>query len=133
MKDKELLVAEKKEVPSQGGEFTREGPYFTPAVDICETDRELTIFADMPGVKPGGLDIELKEGILSIEGRIPDEDSPMEPLLTEFRTGSYFRRFRVTDSVDADKIAASMSNGVVKVTLPKTEKAIPRKIEIKAA
>lgn len=130
MTDKELQVSEKQEVTPGGGELTREGIYFTPAVDICETDKELMILADMPGVKPGGVDIELKEGILSIEGKVSVATQAGENLLSEYRKGSYFRSFRVTDSVDAVKIAASLSNGVLKVTLPKHEKAMPKKIPI---
>ena len=130
MADKELQVAEKQEVSPEGGEFTRQGVYFTPAVDICETEKELLIVADMPGVRADGADIELKEGVLTIEGKVADQNQGGEPLLTEYRKGSYFRSFRVTDSVDAEKIAATMSNGVLKVTLPKAEKAMPRKIAI---
>ncbi len=130
MTDKELQVTEKQEITPERGELTREGVYFTPAVDICETEKELMILADMPGVKPGGVDIELKEGILSIEGKVPVPIQAEESLLSEYRKGSYFRSFRVTDSVDAGKIAAALSNGVLKVTLPKHPKAIPRKIPI---
>jgi HSP20 family protein len=132
MTDKELRVADKQEVVAEGGELTRQGIYFTPAVDICETEKELIILADMPGVNPDGVDIELKEGVLSIEGKVPDLRDPGKPLLSEYRKGSYFRSFRVTDSIDSDKIAASMSNGVLKVTLPKAAKAMPKKIEITA-
>ncbi len=132
MTDQELQVADKQEITPEGGELTRAGIYFTPAVDICETAKELIIFADMPGVKPDGVDIELKDGILSIEGKVPDEQQAEESLLSEYRKGSYFRSFRVTDTVNADKIAASMANGVLKVTLPKAEKAMPKKIEISA-
>ncbi|MGD9817117.1 MAG: Hsp20/alpha crystallin family protein [Desulfomonilaceae bacterium] len=130
MSDKELQVTEKKEVAEQGGEFIRQGVYFTPAVDICETDEELMIFADMPGVKSDGVDIELKEGTLSIEGKVIDDPQVGEPLLSEYRKGSYFRSFRITDSVDTDRIAAALVNGVLKVTLPKIPKAVPRKIAI---
>lgn len=132
MTDKELQVAEKQEVSTQGGELTREGIYFTPTVDVCETEKELTIFADMPGVKTDGVDVELKEGVLSIQGKVPDTPQTGENLLTEYRKGSYFRSFRVTESVDPSKIAASLSNGVLKVILPKHEKAMPRKIQITA-
>lgn len=132
MTDKELQVVEKQEVAPQQGELTRQGVYFTPAVDICETERELMILADMPGVKSDGVDVELKEGILTIEGRIPGTGLTGEPLLTEYRPGNYFRNFRVGEMIDADKIAASMSNGVLKVTLPKSAKAIPKKIQITA-
>ena len=132
MADKELQVAEKQEVSAQEGELTRQGVYFTPAVDICETEKELIILADMPGVKSDGVEIELKEGILSVEGRIPPLGQTGELLLTEYRPGNYFRSFRVTEGVDADKIAASISNGVLKVTLPKSERALPKKIQITA-
>ena len=130
MTDKELQVAEKQEVTAEGGELTREGIYFTPPVDVCETEKELMILADMPGVKSDGVDIELKDGVLSIEGKVPLEPSAGENLLSEYTKGSYFRSFRVTDSVDAGKIAASISNGVLKVTLPKHEKAMPKKIPV---
>ncbi len=132
MADKELQVAEKQEVSPERGEFTREGIYFTPAVDICETEKEIMIFADMPGVKPDGTEIELKEGILTIEGKVQALPSAGEQLLAEYRKGNYFRSFRVADSVDPEKIAASMSNGVLKLTLPKAQRALPRKIEISA-
>jgi HSP20 family protein len=130
MTDKELQVSEKQEIAADGAELTREGIYFTPAVDICETDQELMILADMPGLKADGVDIELKEGILSIEGRVPAATQSGENLLSEYKKGSYFRSFRVTDTVDAGKIAASLSNGVLKVTLPKHEKALPKKIPV---
>lgn len=132
MTDKELQVSEKKEVTAEGGELTREGLYFSPAVDICETEKELVILADMPGVKPGGVDIELKDGVLSIEGKATGLTQSGETLLSEYRKGNYFRSFRVTDTVDAGKIAANLSNGVLKVTLPKHEKAKPKKIPVTA-
>lgn len=130
MTDKELQVSEKQPVPAEEGEFTREGVYFTPAVDICETEKELMILADMPGVSPEGVDIEIREGILTIEGKVAARAEEAENLLTEYRQGNYFRNFRVTDTVDSDKIEASMSNGVLKVVLPKAEKAMPRKVAI---
>ena len=132
MADKELQLAEKQEVTGKEGEFTREGAYFTPAVDICETEKELVILADMPGVKPDGVDIEVKEGILTIEGKVPPAATTGEALLMEYKQGNYFRSFRITDLVDTNKIAAAISNGVLKVTLPKMEKAVPRKIPITA-
>jgi HSP20 family protein len=130
MTDKELQVAEKREVTPERGELTREGIYFTPAVDICESEKELVILADMPSVKPEGVDIELKEGVLSIAGKVADAAQAGESLLLEYKQGNYFRSFRITDSVDGSKIAASISNGVLKLILPKHEKAIPRKIPI---
>jgi HSP20 family protein len=132
MADQEIQVAEKREVAPDQGEFTREGVYFTPAVDICETGKELIVLVDMPGVGSENVDVELKDNILSIEGKLTAAPVGGEELLTEYRTGSYFRTFRVTDIIDQGKISASMSDGVLHVRLPKTEKAVPRKIAITA-
>ncbi|MEJ2718713.1 MAG: Hsp20/alpha crystallin family protein [Deltaproteobacteria bacterium] len=130
MADEQLQVSDKEEISGAEGEFTREGVYFTPPVDICEMEKEIVILADMPGVKSDGVDIELKEGILSIEGNIAASDVAGEELLTEYQKGNYFRSFRITDAVDGNKIAASLADGVLKVTLPKAEKAMPKKIPI---
>jgi HSP20 family protein len=92
--------------------------------------RERIVFSP-PSVSETDTDrLRLKEGTLSIEGRIPQVGQTGQVLLTEYRLGSYFRNFRVTDAVDADKISASMSNEVLKVTLPKIEKAVPKEIPI---
>jgi HSP20 family protein len=130
MADQEIKAAAKQEVLPEKGEFTREGVYFTPAVDIYESEKELTLLVDMPGVSGENVDIELKEDILSIEGKLATPPPVGESLLTEYRTGSYFRTFRVTDVVDRGKIAASMTDGVLQLKLPKAEKAVPRKISI---
>jgi HSP20 family protein len=130
MADQEIQAAEKRELTPEGGEFTREGTYFTPAVDICETEKELVVLVDMPGVASGDVEIELKENVLLIEGKVTSEAGKGQELLTEYRTGNYFRTFRITDVVDQAKIAATMSDGVLHLTLPKAEKAVPRKIPI---
>jgi HSP20 family protein len=104
--------------------------YFTPAVDIYESENELTLVVDMPGVSGEHVDIELKDDILSIEGKLATPPPLGEALLTEYRTGNYFRTFRITDVIDRSKIAASMTDGVLQLKLPKSEKAVPRKIPI---
>lgn len=130
MADQEIQASGKQEVAPDRGEFTREGVYFTPAVDIYESEKELVLLVDMPGVSGDDIDIELKEDILSIEGKLASEQPSGESLLTEFRTGNYFRTFRITDLVDRAKISASMNDGVLQLKLPKAEKAVPRKIPI---
>lgn len=130
MADQEIKAAAKQEVATEKGEFTREGVYFTPAVDIYESENELTLVVDMPGVSGESVDIELKDDILSIEGKLATPPPLGEALLTEYRTGNYFRTFRITDVVDRSKIAASMTDGVLQLKLPKAEKAVPRKILI---
>lgn len=130
MTDTELQVTEKQEVKPAEGELTHEGVYFTPAVDILENPKELVVMVDMPGVDKDRVEIDLKDNILSIVGRVPEESAEGEGLLTEYRTGNFFRTFRITDVVDQSKITASMADGVLKVVLPKAEKAVPRKISI---
>ncbi len=130
MTDQELQIAEKKPVPAEKGEFTREGVYFTPAVDIYETAKDLIMLVDMPGVDNEHVDIDLKNDVLSLVGRVEAAGEKGRELLAEYRTGNYFRSFRITDVIDQSKISASMADGVLKLTLPKAEKAVPRKIAI---
>jgi HSP20 family protein len=129
MADQELEVTQKQPLASDAGEFTREGIYFSPAVDIFDTQKELIMLADMPGVNSDNVEIDLNEDILTILGKIQVEDKG-QTILTEYRMGNYFRTFRLTEVVDSSKITASMSDGVLKITLPKVEKAVPRKIQI---
>jgi len=132
MTDQELQATEKQQIAHPEGEFTREGTYFVPAVDIYENSKELILLADMPGVRTGDAEVDLKEGTLTIVGKVGGESDQGEPILTEYRIGSYFRSFRLTDVIDQGKITAGMSDGVLKLTMPKVEKAIPRKIAISA-
>jgi HSP20 family protein len=102
---------------------------YSPAVDILETEQELILFADMPGVKPEELDVRFDNGELRLRGRCT-ATAPEQPLLEEYRVGDYFRAFSVTEDVNADKISAELKNGVLTVHLPKAEKLKPRKIQV---
>jgi len=130
MADQELQVTQKQEIAPEKGELTLEGPYFSPAVDIYSTETELVLMADMPGVHGDQVEIDLRDDVLSILGKVPAESGSGESLLTEYRTGNYFRTFRLTDDIDRNKITAALSDGVLKLTLPKAAKAVPRKIPI---
>ena len=130
MAEQELQVTQKQEVSPEKGELTLEGPYFSPAVDIYGTETELVLMADMPGVQSDQVEVDLREDILSILGKVDSESGPGESLLAEYRTGNYFRTFRLTDDIDRNKITAALSDGVLKLTLPKAAKAVPRKIPI---
>jgi HSP20 family protein len=132
MTEHELQVTEKKEVQPSQGELTYEGTYFTPAVDIFGTEKELVLLADLPGVDGNAVEVDLRDDTLTIVGKVPPTTPEGEPLLTEYQTGNYYRSFRITEIVDQSKITASMSDGVLKLVLPKVEKAVPRKIPITA-
>ncbi|HMK36385.1 MAG TPA: Hsp20/alpha crystallin family protein [Desulfomonilaceae bacterium] len=130
MADQELQVTGKHALPAETGELTREGVYFAPAVDIYATEKELVLLADMPGVNAEHVEIDLNEDTLTILGRVPSESARGQTLLSEYKTGNYFRTFRITEIVDRSKITASISDGVLRLILPKVEKAVPRKIPI---
>jgi HSP20 family protein len=132
MTDQELQATQKQQVAAPEGEFTYEGTYFVPAVDIYENTKELVLLADMPGVQTGDVEIDLKEGTLTIVGKVTADTNEGESILAEYQVGNYFRSFRLTDVIDQSKISAAMSDGVLKLVMPKVEKAIPRKIPITA-
>lgn len=130
MSETGLSATDKQEVAPQTGEFTREGIYFSPAVDIYATEKELVLLADMAGVGQEGVEIELRDNVLSIIGKIRETPAKLDTLLAEYRFGNYFRTFQISEIVDQAKITASIVDGVLKVVLPKVEKAVPRKIPI---
>jgi HSP20 family molecular chaperone IbpA len=131
MESRSLQAKEKAEVTAPG-EDIRPGLVFTPAVDILENEKELKLFADMPGVNAKNLTIDLNENVLTLSGDVESQDKPGEvDLLREYRTGRYFREFRLSQVIDQGKIEAELKDGVLSLILPKVEKAKPRKIEVR--
>ncbi|MFZ0611391.1 MAG: Hsp20/alpha crystallin family protein [Desulfobacterales bacterium] len=129
---KEIQPKEKQEL-SVPAEQTKSGPVFTPAVDIFETDKAITLVADLPGVKPTDLNIDLRDDVLTLMGEVtPWEGSGEEDLLVEYEIGRYMRQFTLSEVIDQAKIDAQMNDGVLRLTLTKVEKATPRKISVKA-
>jgi len=112
-------------------EWTRDNPVFTPRVDILETDHELTLFADMPGVKPDGVDIRFEKGELTVHGRCAPRTGAGNAVWQEYGVGDFFRTFSVSEAIDPDKITAELKQGVLTVHLPKREAVKPKKITIK--
>ena len=129
---KELQVKEKQEVATPA-EQTQSGLVFTPEVDIFETDREITLLADMPGVAAEQVEIDLKENVLTLSGDVkPWETSDESDVLVEFEIGKYYRQFTLSEVIDQGKIEAKLEDGVLRLTLPKAEKAVPRQIPVNA-
>jgi HSP20 family protein len=128
---KELKAREKAEV-SAPAEQTKPGPTFIPAVDIFETDQEITVLADMPGVKAKDLAIDLRENTLTLSGDVESpEGANEEEVLREYRTGNYYRQFTLSEGIDQSKIEAALKDGVLRLRLPKVEAAAPRTIPVK--
>jgi len=128
---KELKVREKQEVTSPA-EQTTPGLVFTPAVDIFETEKEITLLADMPGVRADDLIIDLRDNTLTLSANIaPVGDAKEENLIREYETGRYYRQFSLSEIINQEKIDAKLNDGVLRLTLPKVEKATPKKIIVK--
>jgi len=130
---RELQVKEKQEL-SSSAEQTHDGLVFVPAVDICESDTAISLTADMPGVASEDIDIDLRDGVLTLSGAVrPFEAAVENDLLVEFEIGRYYRQFNLAESIDQGGIEASHKDGVLHLTLPKQEKAQPRRITVNAA
>ena len=106
---------------------------WVPAVDIKETDKEFVIHADIPGVDPDDIDVHMEDGMLSIKGERESESKEEREgyKRVERQRGSFYRRFSLPDTANAEKISAKSKNGVLEITIPKQEKAHPRKISVK--
>ena len=129
---KALQAKEKAEVTAPA-EQTMAGLVFTPAVDIFETEKDITLLADMPGVKVGDLNIDLRESVLTLDGDVkPPEGDDEVDVIREYRTGKYYRQFTLSQVIDQAKIDAELKDGVLRLRLPKVEAATPRKIIIKS-
>src|SRR5207253_2450605 len=96
-------------------EATRGGAHFTPRVDIFETDRELTLTAELPGVRPEDVDLHYEKGELILHGRVRPRQGNRVLLLNEYEEGDFYRAFSIHESVDATKIEAECKNGVLTV------------------
>ena len=130
---KALQVREKSEVSGMT-EQTKPGLVFTPDVDIFETEKGLTLLADMPGVRAEDLNIDLKENVLTLDGDVQKPEGQNEAgISVEYRTGKYYRQFNLSEIIDQSKIEAAMTDGVLRLTLPKVEAAKPRRITVRSS
>jgi HSP20 family molecular chaperone IbpA len=115
-------------------EQTRTGPVYSPAVDIFENDNTITLLADMPGVKTSDLEIDLRENVLTLTGRVtPAGNATESNVLREYRPGTFFRQFTLSEAIDQPKIDAQLTDGVLRLELPKIEKARPRQITVRSS
>lgn len=105
---------------------------WAPAVDIRETREAFQIDAELPGLAKDDVKVTVEDRVLSIEGerRKEDETSDDKHHRIERIYGHFVRRFTLPDNVDPDSVKASFRNGVLQVTLDKTERAKPRAIEV---
>ena len=106
----------------------------TPPIDIHEGPEGLVLEADLPGVSVDQLSIQLEENVLSLHAKVSaPAPEGARVLHEEYRPGDFYRSFILSDEVERSKIAAELKNGVLKLTLPKAERAKTRRIEIKSS
>lgn len=108
--------------------------HWRPAVDIREEADRFVIEADLPGIDPKDIEITMEQGVLTIKGeRYSEKEETREGYKRVERvSGTFYRRFSLPDSADADHIEAKGKNGVLEIVLPKQEKVQPRKISVKS-
>jgi len=124
------MVKSEQNITTNREETRSASRVLVPAVDIFESDDNLTLIADMPGVEKNGLEINLEKGLLTISGEMALE-SRGKPLMREFSTANYYRQFKISEQIDAEKSSADLDNGVLILTIQKAETAKPKRIEIR--
>ena len=104
---------------------------FTPPIDIYESEDGLVLYADLPGVTPESLELQVQDNKLTLFGRAltsPPDDAVQ--VHREYHLGDFLRSFILSEEVDHDRISASLNNGVLKVELPRAPQAEPRRIHV---
>ena len=136
-----------REIDRLFDDFTRGFPDFSrgwptagsqdlmPAMDVIETDNEIQITAELPGLEEKDVQINVSDNVLTIRGekKAEKEEKQKDYRMVERSYGSFYRALELPAGVDADKIKADISKGVLKVTVPKPAPAQVKKIAVKAA
>ena len=129
---KELQVKQKQEVTTPV-EQVKPGLVFTPKVDIFETENEITLLADVPGVAKDDIQIDLNNELLTLTADVkPWEVANESDVMVEFEIGKYNRQFILSEVIDQSRIDAKQEEGVLRLKLPKADKAKPRRITVTA-
>ena len=130
-KDQAMEVQKQEEAPADEMERTRSRRSFIPRADIYETEKEIIVLADIPGANEKTIDITLEKNVLSITAFVePAIPSGFEVAYAEYEEGDYQRSFRLSDEIDRDKIEATVSDGVLRLNLPKSQEARIKKITV---
>lgn len=119
---------------SASPERLRPGATLTPPADILEKGDTAIVYLDIPGADPSGLDVTLERRILTISARVTSPaPEGYAPAYIEFSDGVYERRFAFSDQMDGGRIDATLKDGVLRLTIPKSPDAGAKKIAVKAA
>jgi HSP20 family protein len=116
--------------PAPARESTeRAVPTLVPPVDIYETDSAFVLLADMPGVSSDGVEVLAERDTLVVRGRAEQETSDVDH--QEFELGEYRRVFLITEDLDVEAITAKLTDGVLRVDIPKSDRLKPKKIPVR--
>ena len=108
---------------------------WVPAVDIVEEKERFVLRADVPGVKPDDIDVNMENGVLSVSGERDHESTEEAQGMrrVERVSGKFYRRFNLPDTADAQEISARSANGILEVVIPKQPQVQARRITVKSA
>lgn len=116
----------------QNGKNTRR-PVYCPHVDLVDTPDAVLLWADLPGVDENAIDVTLEKNTLTLKATVePTTFDGMKSVLREFGVGDFERTFMLSDEISRDAIEATVTQGVLKLVLPKTKKAAMQKVTVKA-
>jgi HSP20 family protein len=117
---------------SNPGKFNSEKGW-TPRISVSESDTEYQMLVELPGVDPADVNLEMQEGRLEISGEKKNDElgEGVSSVRDERQSGEFKRAFEFSKLVEPDQIQAEFKNGLLKIVLPKSEKILPRKINIK--
>jgi HSP20 family protein len=127
---KEMPVESKKEIQNKK-EQTIPCKVYSPLTDIMETQKELLVLMDMPGVNKDQIKVKLEKNILEISGQINTaEYSDYRPIYSEYNLGNYTRSFDLSNEIDQSSIEATIEDGVLRLVLPKVPEKQPKQIQV---
>ncbi|MFN0052369.1 MAG: Hsp20/alpha crystallin family protein [Planctomycetales bacterium] len=130
----ETVVPTKQESETpQGTERIKDRKVFVPLVDIIENEHALVLVADLPGVDEQGVDVTIDKNILTLKATVSGEAPAGYKLAyEEYGLGDYERSFTLSNEIDRDAVHAQLKDGVLKLTLPKIQQALARKVAVVA-
>jgi HSP20 family protein len=128
----DTTMTEKRVAATDKPERIRSGRTYVPAVDIVEKNDELLLLADVPGARAEDIDVCYERGELTLTARVDERQPGRDDWLhCEYGVGDFVRTFQVGEGIDANGIAAEVSNGVLTLHLPKAAAARTRKITVR--
>jgi HSP20 family protein len=133
-KKDQIKVTPREEISAQDSERTRAQRCFIPRADIYETDKDIMVVAEIPGADERSVDVVVEKNVLTINAYVePLRPEGYDLAYAEYEQGDYQRSFRLPDEIDREHIKATVSEGELRLTIPKAEAAKVKKIKVVGA